>query len=427
MELTLAARRQVTQAQVTKYGKATRAEKREILDQLCAVNGWHRDHARKALRRASDGPRAPRQPRDPVFTYGPDVIEALRFCWAVEDGPTGKRLAPVLGLLVDSLRRHGELIISDAVAAQLVAMSAATIDRRLAPDRAQLVLKGRSMTKPGSLLKSQIPIRTWAEWNDQTPGFVEIDLVGHDGGDNNGVFCWSLTVSDVATGWTEVRTVRSKGERVVADALQQIQLALPFHLAGIHSDNGSEFINHHLLRWCETRQVTFTRGRPNHKNDNAHVEQKNWAFVRRCAGYLRYDTPREQRLLDEMWKLEAVLFNLFNAQQKLVSKTRRGAKVTKRYDTARTPADRLLTDHQDLATDQDRTAIQALLHDINPAASRRRIGDIQSELLHHARRRGQVKQQPNRHHVYDSRTKIKNASKRRALSDESTTTASRAS
>lgn len=426
MELALAARRQVTGSQVAKYAKATRAEKQAILDHLCAVNGWHRDHARKALRRAAAGPPAPRRPRDPAYTYGPEVIEALRFCWAVQDGPTGKRLAPVMALLVESLRRHGELTVSDAVAGQLVRMSAATIDRRLAPDRAQLVLKGRSMTKPGTLLKSQIPIKTWAEWNDQTPGFCEVDLVGHDGGDNNGVFCWSLTVSDVATGWTEVRTVRSKGERVVADALQQIQLALPFHLAGIHSDNGSEFINHHLLRWCDTRQITFTRGRPNHKNDNAHVEQKNWSIVRRCAGYFRYDTPREQRLLDEMWQLESIMFNLFTAQQKLVSKTRVGAKVTKRYDLARTPADRLLTDH-DLVTDQDRAAIETLRHDRNPAALRRRIGDIQSELIYLARRRGQVKPQPNRHHVYDSRTKIKNASKKRALSDESTNAATRAS
>lgn len=426
MEITLAARRQVTATQVAKYAKATRAEKRDILDHLCAVNGWHRDHARKALRVAAAGPRPPRAPRAPQYTYGPEVVEALQFVWAVQDGPTGKRLAPVMGLLVDSLRRHGELDINDQVAARLVAMSAATIDRRLTPDRAQLVLKGRSLTKPGTLLKSQIPMKTWAEWDDQIPGFVEIDLVGHDGGDNNGVFCWSLTVSDVATGWTEVRTVRSKGERVVADALQQIQLALPFHLAGIHSDNGSEFINHHLLRWCQTRQITFTRGRPNHKNDNAHVEQKNWAFVRRCAGYLRYDTPREQRLLDEMWSLESVLFNLFNAQQKLVSKVRVGAKVTKRYDTARTPADRLMTDHN-LVTDHDRAALDTLRHDTNPAALRRRIGDIQSELIYLARRRGQVKPQPNRHHVYDSRTKVKTASKKRALSDESTNHASRAS
>lgn len=201
---------------------------------------------------------------------------------------------------------------------------------------------------------------------------------------------------------------------------------MPFHLAGIHSDNGSEFINHHLLRWCDTRQITFTRGRPNHKDDNAHVEQKNWAFVRRCAGYFRYDTPREQRLLDQMWQLESVLFNLFAAQQKLISKTRVGAKVTKRYDTAGTPADRLLA-HHDLVTDQDRAAIEALRHDSNPAALRRRISDIQSELIYLARRRGQVKPQPNRHHVYDSKTKIKNASKKRALSDESTNHPSRVS
>ena len=429
MELTLAAKRQVTDRLVGRYAKATRVEKSAILDQLCEVNGWHRDHARKALRQAADGPRLPRRPRDPVLVYGPEVITALRFVWACADGPTGKRLAPIMGLMLDSLRRHGELDITDTVAEQLRAMSPATIDRRLSADRDQLLVKprGSALTRPGSMLKSSIPMKTWAEWDDTTPGFVEIDLVGHDGGDNNGQFCFTLTVTDVATGWTSARTVRTKGERVVAGALDQIQVGLPFHLAGIHSDNGSEFINHHLFRWCETRQITFTRGRPARSNDNAHVEQKNWALARRTAGYFRYDTPTEERLLNQMWAHQDVLFNLFNAQQKLVSKTRTGAKVTKRHDTARTPADRLLNDHPELVSELDRRTLLAALRDTNPADLRRRIAAIQDSLVELARRRGPVANRPRRQAVYESRTKITPPPRNRAPSDESTTQHKRAS
>ncbi len=311
MELALAVRRQVTERLVAQYRKATRGEKKAILDQLSEVNGWHRDHARKALRRAAAGPPPPRKPRDPVFTYGESVIEALRVCWATLDGPTGKRLAPALPQLVPSLRRHGELAIDDQTAGCLVAMSAATIDRRLAGDRAQLRVKGRSMTKPGSLLKNQIPMRTWADWDEHRPGFVEIDLVAHEGGDNNGDFASSLTVTDIATGWTEIRSVRNKSARYVFTALVEIQAALPFPLLGIDSDNGSEFINAHLLRWCTDQAITFTRSRPANSNDGCHVEQKNWDIARRTVGYWRYDNPSEVALLNQIWVALSPLTNLF--------------------------------------------------------------------------------------------------------------------
>src|SRR4051794_9143770 len=209
MGLTMSQRQAVSKAVAARYARSGRGEKGRILGELCAVTGWHRSHARKALTHAQR-PRVvrARTPRAPV--YGPEVLAGLRFCWAVLGAPTGKRLAPVLPDLVPRLRRFGELECSDQTAALLARISPATIDRGLAPDRARLSVRGRSHTKPGSLLKDAIAVRTWAQWDDAVPGFVEIDLVGHEGGDALGEHAYTLTVTDIATGWTENRTVRNK-------------------------------------------------------------------------------------------------------------------------------------------------------------------------------------------------------------------------
>ncbi|MGH3970226.1 MAG: integrase catalytic domain-containing protein, partial [Mycobacterium sp.] len=321
MGLTMAERRAVTRTIATRYKRAGRAGKAKILDELCATTGWHRDHARKALRGALR-PRVVRRrtPRPPK--YGPKVIAALIFCWATLGMPAGKRLAPFLGELVARLRQFRELDIDDDTAALLAGMSAATIDRRLAPERKKHELKGRSHTKPGSLLKSQIPIRTWADWDDAAPGFVEIDLVGHEGGNAAGEHAYTLTVTDIATGWTENRSVPNKARKWVLDALDDIANTMPFPILGVDSDGGSEFINYHLLTWCEQRKITFTRSRPGNSNDGCYVEQKNWAVVRTVVGYHRYDTPAELLLLNKIWTLQSLLTNYFYPQQKLVSKVR---------------------------------------------------------------------------------------------------------
>jgi hypothetical protein len=379
MGLTLAERRAVTEMTAIRYVVADKPAKSRILDELCANTGWHRTHARKALKAALQPkvvtPR--RSPRPPI--YGPNVIAALTVCWLVLGMPAGKRLAPMLAELAAVLRQFGELVIDDGTAALLVSMSAATIDRRLAGERAKRQLKGRRATKPGSLLRSQIPVRTWADWDDAQPGFVEIDLVSHDGGNAIGPFAFTLTVTDIATGWTENRSVPSKEAKCVLRALESIADKMPFPILGVDSDNGAEFINVYLFLWCRNREITFTRARPTNKNDGCHVEQKNWAVVRILVGYHRYDTAPELLLLNEIWQLQSQLTNYFYPQQKLVSKVRDGAKVTKKYDKATTPF-RRATDHP--AMTDDRTASMARTHAlINPAATQRQIQALTARLL----------------------------------------------
>jgi hypothetical protein len=378
MGLTLAERRAITEAAATRYQLASKRGKSRILDELCANTGWHRSHARRALKAALQPTIVTARCPRPV-TYGPDVIAALTVCWTVLGMPAGKRLAPMLSELVAVLRHFRELTIDDDSAVLLASMSAATIDRRLADERAKHKIRGRVGTKPGSLLKSQIPVRTWAEWDDAVPGFVEIDTVFHDGGNRGGGHAFTLTVTDIATGWTESRSLPDRTAKHVLAALNHIAAAMPFPILGVDSDNGSEFINDDLLRWCRQRKITFTRSRPGNKNDGCHVEQKNWAVVRTVVGYYRYDTASELLLLNEIWQLQSKLTNYFHPQQKLISKVRTGAKVSRKHDKATTPFHR--------AVDHPSTAVQHIVamtraHSlINPAATQRQIQALSTQLF----------------------------------------------
>ena len=292
----------------------------------------------------------------------------------------------MLEVLVTLLKNDGDLNVSDSDAALLATMSAATIDRHLKNERARLGLKGRSHTKPGTLLKSQIPIRTWAQWSEDQPGFVEIDLVGHEGGNSSGEFCFTLTMTDIATGWTINRSVKNKAARWVLEAIEQASGRFPFPIVGIDSDNGSEFINAHLFTYCTENKITFTRSRSGNKNDGAHVEQKNWTHVRQLVGYLRFDTEHELALLNQIWELDGVFTNYLLAQQKLIEKHRHGAKVTKRYDVAQTPYERALV-HEGV-TEEARTLMNATFAGVHMASIHDQIQRLSSELEHVALTKG---------------------------------------
>jgi hypothetical protein len=396
MGLTMKERKAVTAVMMARYRRASKKQKGRLLDELVALTGYHRWYAVGLLR--GQGPSAggrcrPAQwrPRQRRRLYDAEVLAALHRVWVIMDCICGKRLAAVLPELIAVLERHGELQLAAATRQKLCAISAASIDRLLASERRRLNVRGRSGTKPGTLLKHQIPIRTFAEWDQTQPGFVEIDLVGHDGGLAQGDFCQTLDVTDVASGWTETQAVINKAQVWVFEALQQIRTRLPFTLKGIDSDNGSEFINGHLLRYTRQERITFTRGRAWKKNDGCFVEQKNYSVVRRAVGYARYQGPAQLRLLNELYAALRLYTNFFQPVMKLVRKERTGAKVKKTYDRPRTPYQRLLDSSAVSKSAKQHLRVQYA--DLNPAELKRNIVRLQNRLLKTAMRARSVSSQ----------------------------------
>ena len=355
-----------------RYLKASRKEKGRMLDEVTEVTGHHRKGVIRLLRRGWNSGAVDRRGR--TRQYGSEVAAALKAAWESGDRMCSRRLQPFLPELVEVLERHGEMTVSDEVKDQLCRMSASTIDRVLKPHRHRGLRRPFSTTKPGSLLKAAIPIRTFADWDDKRPGFLEIDLVAHCGESTEGFYLNTLSAVDVSTGWVECQGVLGKGQQRVGAAIHEMSKRLPFPLLGLDSDNGGEFINHRLYAYCQRNEITFTRSRPYKKNDAAHVEQKNWSVVRRLVGYERYSSKEALVQLNRVYQLVRCYSNFFQPVMQLQHKSRHGAKVHKVYDTAKTPYRRLLASgvlgeeqQKALATQYERLNPVRLLSQINKA------------------------------------------------------------
>jgi hypothetical protein len=360
-----------TEAVKGRYLQASKKEKGRILDEFTQVTGYHRKAAVRLLRRGKPLRSVKRQGRP--RRYGPEVAEALRMVWEATDRLCSKRLHPFLPELVNVLRRHGERIMSAETQAQLCQMSPATIDRLLRPWRGLGGRRPFTTTKPGSLLKGYIPIRTFADWQEDCPGFLEVDLVAHCGESSEGFYLTTLSTVDVASGWSECMGVWGKGQERVGAAVHRVRQRLPFPLLGLDSDNGSEFINQRLYTYCRREGITFTRSRSYKKNDSCHVEQKNWSVLRRLVGYDRYSSRDALEALNRVYDLLRLYINFFQPVMKLVTKTRHGAKVHKVYDTARTPYQRLL--EAGVLTEAKQQEMAAIYYGLNPVSLLRQINE----------------------------------------------------
>jgi hypothetical protein len=352
-------------------GAASRTEKSRILDEICATCGFHRKHAVRLLRGTSQRkkPRGERRGRKPIY-IGQEFLGPLRKIWLASNLPCSKRLKAIMPLWLPGYEQL-EGPLSDDLREKLLAISPTSLDRVLKRTRLQHVQRGRSTTKPGTLLRNQIPIST-GQWKENRPGFLEADTVAHCGTTTLGVYAFTLDCVDIATGWTEQRATWGKTETEIVRQIRSIEKALPFPLLGFDSDNGSEFINHCLVRHFLGRKtpVQFTRSRAYRKNDNAHVEQKNWTHVRQWLGYDRLENPDVIPLLNELYTSEWRLFhNFYCPSVKLLSKERIGSKTLKRHDSPKTPYQRVLESKH--IPDHVKNGLREIFENTNPFLLRR--------------------------------------------------------
>ncbi|MCR4394625.1 MAG: hypothetical protein NUV31_09680 [Dehalococcoidales bacterium] len=369
--MSLSARKEYLLVIREKYYQARdKKEKTRLLDEYCKNTGQARKYVIRRIHedlRLLKGKKKSR--RSP---YEGEVIAALIRVWEIFDYPCGQRLKPLLEQELPRLRKLGEVKISEEIARRLKQISPATIDRKLRKERERLQLqRNRRMPRPGSLLRSKIAVRL-TEWDTHEVGYLEMDTVAHGGSSVLGEYVYSLSTTEIATGWWEGEAIMGKSQQATFWALKEIRKRTPFRWKGVDSDNGSEFMSEILYKYCDREKLQFTRSRANHKNDNAYIEQKNWTHVRKVLGYLRYDTAAEMQQINELYRQELRLYkNFFQPVMKLISKERIGGKIRRKYDLPRTPYQRLLESGQ--ITEEERLKLEAIYHSLNPAELKRRI------------------------------------------------------
>jgi len=345
-------------------------EKTQILDEYCRNTGQARKYVIRKIQPGID--LRPKQRKKRKQTYDGQVIAPLTKVWEIFDYPCGQRLKPILDVELDRLRHFGEVGVSNDVALKLTMMSSATIDRKLKHQREVLhLLRSKGVPRPGSLLKRKIPIRL-TEWDTSKMGYVEMDLVVHCGSSTFGEYINTLSTTEVSSGWWEGEAIMGKSQESTFQALKKIRERAPFGWKGLDSDNGSEFINDILYKYCCREKLEFTRSRPSRKNDNAYIEEKNWTHVRKILGYLRYDTFTELSIINDLYRGDLRLYkNFFQPVMKLVSKERIGGSVKRKYATPKTPYQRLMESGQ--IPEQNRKQLETVYLNLNPAQLKRSI------------------------------------------------------
>ncbi len=382
--MSMISRRELASAVALRYKSSSKSQKSRILDEFVESTGLSRKHAICVLKQArsvSSYSRKVRAPRTRRRKYGAEVEQPLVSLWRLSGGLCPKRLMPFLGEFIAALERFDEIRLPPSVKTKLLCMSVSTAQRLLGRLRRSQEC-GVSTTLPGTLLRQQIPIRTFEDWTENRPGFMEIDLVAHCGSAAAGEFCYTLTMTDVCTGWTECAPLLNRSQITTQEAIEAVRRRLPFRLLGIDSDNGTEFINHHLKRYCDKRKITFTRCRPYKKNDQCHVEQKNGAVVRPLVGYARYEGKDAAKHLSQLYKVHRLSLNYFEPSMKLIDKSRVGARVKKSYDEAKTPWQRL--QNAKSLSDENQERLRQFFLSLNPAKLRRQIQELEMGLKAHA-------------------------------------------
>lgn len=345
-----------------RYHKSSRAFKQQILDEFCAVTEYNRKYAIRKLNAPPQDSSTVKKERQKHYRYAPEVIRVLAAVWESAGYPCAIRLKALIVLWMPWIRKRFH--ISKSIQKDINAISARQIDRRLADRKREISHRIYGRTKPGTLLKHHIPIRT-DNWDIQTPGWTEVDTVSHSGNSADGLFAHTVNQTDIHTTWVESRAVLGKGEHGVVTALDEMAEALPFDLKGIDSDNGSEFINWHLVRYCKKNNIQPFRGRPYKKDDNAHIEQKNWTHVRKLMGWDRYDTTEAVEAMNDLYLNELRLFmNVFMPSMKLLRKERIGSRMKRIYDKPKTPLQRVIESKQ--GKPEKIAALMRLRDTINP-------------------------------------------------------------